>query len=127
MTAQGAVSGKCWGEEQDDESSVRHCRGCGVVCGDVGVVGILPAQMSRVIRSLEAKHGKPLIDCSINPEDKRRIDVCRTEAGVKAHATYRSSRLMATVAILAELTQKDRNEFMRLLRLSRGHLAKQLS
>ncbi len=90
-------------------------------------IGVLPAQMSRVIRSLEAKHGKPLIDCSINPEDKRRIDVRRTEAGVKAHAAYRASRLMATVAILGELTQKDRNEFMRLLRMIRGHLAKQLS
>ncbi len=90
-------------------------------------IGVLPAQMSRVVRSLEAKHGKPLIDCSINPADKRRIDVRRSEAGVKAHAAYRTTRLMATVAILAELTQKDRNEFMRLLRLIRGHLAKQLS
>ncbi len=33
-------------------------------------IRVLPAQMSRVIRSLESKSDKPLIKCRINPQDK---------------------------------------------------------
>lgn len=89
-------------------------------------IGILPAQMSRVIRTLENKFARPLIQCAINPGDKRRIDVRLTEAGRRAHQAFRSSRLSAAVAILGELREKDRTEFMRLLRLIRGSLANQL-
>src|SRR5437870_211463 len=38
------------------------------------MLGVLPAQMSRIIRSLEARE-RPLIACRINPHDKRKIDV----------------------------------------------------
>ena len=44
-------------------------------------IGVLPAQMSRVIRSLENKSDGPLISCQINPADKRKIDVELTDAG----------------------------------------------
>lgn len=90
-------------------------------------IGILPAQMSRVVRALESKHGRPLIACAINPDDKRRIDVRPTEAGRKAHSAFRSSRLQSTMAILGELAEADRTEFMRLLRMIRRSLANQLS
>src|SRR5271154_2469917 len=46
-------------------------------------LGVLPAQMSRVIRSLENRQ-VAFITCRINPQDKRKIDVCLTEAGEKA-------------------------------------------
>jgi hypothetical protein len=45
----------------------------------------LPAQMSRIIRSLEARE-RPMIVCRINPQDKRKIDVCLTAAGEKGCA-----------------------------------------
>src|ERR1700730_1779812 len=46
-----------------------------MIVGDIQrILGILPAQMSRVIRSLESRE-RPLIECSINARDKRKIDV----------------------------------------------------
>jgi len=89
-------------------------------------IGVLPAQMSRVIRALESKSGRPFIACSINPVDKRRIDVCLTDAGRKVHAAYRSARLAQTVGMLATLREKDRTEFMRILRVLREKLSNQL-
>lgn len=78
-------------------------------------IHILPAQMSRVIRSLEAKAGKPLIHCRINPKDKRKIDVTLTDAGKKAHQAFREARLAATIDLVSDLTPADRAEFMRIM------------
>ena len=36
------------------------------------VIQALPAQMSRIIRSLENKGDKSYVECSINPKDKRK-------------------------------------------------------
>ncbi|HUW84840.1 MAG TPA: MarR family transcriptional regulator [Phycisphaerae bacterium] len=82
-------------------------------------IGVLPAQMSRVVRSLESKTDEPLIHCAINPQDRRRIDVTLTEAGRHAYHEYRESRLSGAVEVLAELKDRDRREFMRLLRVIR--------
>ncbi len=79
-------------------------------------IHVLPAQMSRVIRSLEAKSGKPLIRCRINPKDKRKVDVTLTDAGRKAHQAFREARLAVTMDLVAHLTPADRSEFMRILR-----------
>src|SRR4051812_1598542 len=44
-----------------------------LIVGDIQrQLGVLPAQMSRIIRSLEDRD-QPLIACSINPQDKRKI------------------------------------------------------
>src|SRR5438552_2264390 len=52
-----------------------------MIVGDIQrLLGVLPAQMSRVIRSLEARQW-PLIGCRINSNDKRKIDVGLTEVG----------------------------------------------
>jgi DNA-binding MarR family transcriptional regulator len=90
-------------------------------------IGVLPAQMSRVIRSLESKGDKPLIACHINPEDKRKIDVEITPAGRKAHQSYREHKLGSTLKILQSLDEDDRAEFMRILRLIRGNTLKDMS
>ena len=46
-----------------------------MIVGDIQrILGILPAQMSRIIRSLE-DHTPPLIACQINSHDKRKVDV----------------------------------------------------
>src|SRR5437667_9392778 len=55
-----------------------------MIVGDIQrLLGVLPAQMSRIIRSLENRP-QPLISCQINPRDKRKVDVCLTPVGSKA-------------------------------------------
>ena len=56
-------------------------------------IGVLPAQMSRIVRSLERDFPKPLIQCRLNPDDKRKIDVSLTAAGKIAHTQFRDLRL----------------------------------
>jgi DNA-binding MarR family transcriptional regulator len=89
-------------------------------------IGVLPAQMSRIMRSLESKYGSPLIDCKINTSDKRRIDVRLTDSGCSAYDAFRAARLAVSVAVLEHLHEPDRLEFMRILRVIRKQLAKQL-
>ncbi|HSW45681.1 MAG TPA: MarR family transcriptional regulator [Phycisphaerae bacterium] len=79
-------------------------------------IGVLPAQMSRIIRSLESKGGKPLVRCAINAEDKRKIDVDLTAVGQEAHHVYREAKLGAIQKSLESLSEHDRDEFMRILR-----------
>lgn len=90
-------------------------------------IGVLPAQMSRIIRSLEDKAGTAYISCGINSEDRRRIDVHLTPDGRKAHEAYRRVRLGLTTQVLSEMGPEDRREFMRLLRLMRGIIRNHLS
>src|ERR1700687_351467 len=72
--------------------AILHDRGTANV-GDIQkILGVLPAQMSRIIRSLENRHG-PLIACRINPRDKRKIDVTLTEEGTKAYHSYQAVRV----------------------------------
>jgi len=90
-------------------------------------IGVLPAQMSRIIRSLESKGDQPLIACRINPHDKRKIDVELTPAGVKAQENYRQVKLGSIQKLLLSLTERDRAEFMRLVRLIRESARNSLS
>ncbi len=87
-------------------------------------IGVLPAQMSRVIRSLESKGDHPLIACKINQTDKRKIDVELTDAGRKAYQEYRRIKLGSIEKILSGLSDQDRKEFMRLLRSIRDNMQK---
>ncbi len=81
-------------------------------------IGILPAQMSRLIRSLEAKGG--LVECKINENDRRKIDVSLTKSGKKAHAQYQATRRATTLEFLAHLDPDDREVFMRVIRSFRN-------
>src|SRR5436305_11489109 len=66
-----------------------------MIVGDIQrILGVLPAQMSRIIRSLEGRPA-PLVACQINPHDKRRIDVQLTPAGEEALARYAAPRVRA--------------------------------
>ncbi len=80
-------------------------------------VGVLPAQMSRLIRSLERKAANPLVSCSLNPDDKRKIDVTLTDEGRKAHNAYQTAKLSAAMSILMGLDEVDRKDMQRLLQL----------
>ena len=79
-------------------------------------IGVLPAQMSRVIRALESKFDQPLIASAINPDDKRKVDVSLTPAGRKAHQQFRQARLSQAVDILAKMPTQDLEDFMRVVR-----------
>ena len=79
-------------------------------------IGVLPAQMSRIVRALEEQGGRGYVECRINPQDRRRIDVSLTPAGEKAHKEYRAARLRSMRESLSALPPEDRLHFMRMLR-----------
>jgi DNA-binding MarR family transcriptional regulator len=87
-------------------------------------IGVLPAQMSRIVRSLEDKGGEAYIKCTINPQDRRKIDVVITPAGRKALSAYREERLGATMKVLSILEPPERDELMRIFRKISAHLSK---
>jgi DNA-binding MarR family transcriptional regulator len=78
------------------------------------MLGVLPAQMSRIIRALETRD-HPLIACRINPQDKRKIDVALTPAGVVAFQDYQTVRVRTISGLLHNLTDEDREDLQRLL------------
>jgi DNA-binding MarR family transcriptional regulator len=81
-----------------------------MIVGDIQrMLGVLPAQMSRVIRALESRD-RPLIACRINPQDKRKIDVCLTAAGDKALCEYRDYRVRGIAELLRQLPAEDLEE-----------------
>jgi DNA-binding MarR family transcriptional regulator len=79
-------------------------------------IGVLPAQMSRIVRALEEQGGRGYVECRINAQDRRRVDISLTSAGEKAHNEYRSARLGSILHILSVLNLEDRTHFMRILR-----------
>ena len=78
-----------------------------MIVGDIQrLLGVLPAQMSRIIRSLEDRPA-PLITCRINPQDKRKIDVAMTESGERALQEYRSVRARRIAELLQDLSEGE--------------------
>ncbi|MBL7140344.1 MAG: MarR family transcriptional regulator [Planctomycetes bacterium] len=70
-------------------------------------VGVLPAQMSRVLKALEQRYEEKLVICSINPEDKRKIDVSITPKGRRAVNAYRRSKIKTSIEALHSLSDQD--------------------
>jgi DNA-binding MarR family transcriptional regulator len=86
-----------------------------MIVGDIQrLLGVLPAQMSRIIRALENRD-RPLIACRINPRDKRKIDVCVTSAGEKALLDYRDASVSRIVEHLRQLSDEDQEDLNRTL------------
>jgi DNA-binding MarR family transcriptional regulator len=86
-----------------------------MIVGDIQrVLGVLPAQMSRIIRALEGRD-RPLITCRINSRDKRKIDVCLTPPGEKALTDYREASISRIVEHLRHLTDDEQEDLTRLL------------
>ncbi len=86
-----------------------------LIVGDIQrSLGVLPAQMSRVIRSLEGR-AQPLIVCRINPRDKRKIDVALTPAGLQACQDYQDARLHHIADLLSRLKEENLEDLHRLL------------
>src|SRR5262245_16432390 len=87
-----------------------------LIVGDIQRhLGVLPAQMSRIIRALETRE-RPLISCRINAQDKRKIDVALTPAGRAAFQEYQSSRVRTIATLLGNLSAADLDELYRLVR-----------
>jgi DNA-binding MarR family transcriptional regulator len=86
-----------------------------MIVGDIQrVLGILPAQMSRIIRALENRE-HPLIECRINPRDKRKIDVALTGHGEKMLLDYQTARIGRIVDRLQNLADDDQEDMIRAL------------
>jgi DNA-binding MarR family transcriptional regulator len=86
--------------------SLLHAHGTMIV-GDIQkLLGVLPAQMSRVVRSLENRE-RPLIVCNINSRDKRKVDVALTVAGEKALVEYQAARVGLLVERLQRLGEDE--------------------
>jgi DNA-binding MarR family transcriptional regulator len=94
--------------------SILQANGTMIVGNIQKLLGILPAQMSRVIRSLENRE-RPMIQCRINSRDKRKIDVCLTPYGEKALMDYQGVRVGRIVDRLRNLTEDDQEDVIRLL------------
>lgn len=93
-----------------------------MIVGDIQrLLGVLPAQMSRIIRSLENRDHS-LILCSINPRDKRKIDVCLTPFGEQALFEYRGARIRRIAECLRDLPDDDQDDLLRLLNKLHGLL-----
>lgn len=86
-----------------------------MIVGDIQrLLGVLPAQMSRIIRALENRD-RPLISCRINLRDKRKVDVCLTPAGEKALLDYRNASVSRIVEHLRQLSDDDQDDLTRTL------------
>lgn len=90
-------------------------------------LSVLPAQMSRVLRSLENKGSRPYIRCEINERDKRVRDVTITEAGRAVCKGFQATRVAETERIVRMLDPEDRAQFMRVLTMVRAALDKALA
>lgn len=86
-----------------------------LIVGDIQrQLGVLPAQMSRIIRSLENRE-LPLITCRINPHDKRKIDVALTPEGMAAFQDHQSVRIGSICNLLGKLSEDDLEDLQRLM------------
>src|SRR4051794_38639142 len=86
-----------------------------MIVGDIQrLLGVLPAQMSRIIRALETRD-RPLIACRINPRDKRKIDVYLTPSGMAAFQEYQAARVRTISSLLNHLGDDDLNDLQRLI------------
>jgi DNA-binding MarR family transcriptional regulator len=84
-----------------------------IIVGDIQrLLGVLPAQMSRIIRALEGRE-RPLIQCRINARDKRKVDVALTSAGEKALMEYQTSRVARLAERLRALADDDLEDLIR--------------
>lgn len=90
-------------------------------------IGVLPAQMSRIVRALEQHGGRGYVECRINARDRRCVDIALTERGKEAHHAYRAARMGTMYQVLAVLPPDDRQHFMRIMRQIRTAFESRLS
>ena len=85
-----------------------------MIVGDIQrLLGVLPAQMSRIVRALEGRE-RPLIHCRINARDKRKVDVVLTAAGEKALLEFQTARVARLAERLRTLDNGDLDDLVHL-------------
>jgi DNA-binding MarR family transcriptional regulator len=94
--------------------SLLHEQGTMIVGHIQRLLGVLPAQMSRIIRALEERP-VPFIACRINAQDKRKIDVTLTPAGENALLEYQTHRVRGIAELLRKLPEEGQADLSRLL------------
>ena|SRR5947209_1551166 len=93
-----------------------------MIVGDIQrLLGILPAQMSRIIRGLES-HNPPCIQCQINLQDKRKIDVTLTDAGARALSDYEQLRVQGITDVIRNMPEEEREQLNRMVEKLRAAL-----
>ena len=101
--------------------SLLHDNGTMIVGDLQRLLGVLPAQMSRVIRALENRD-RPSIHCRINSSDKRKIDVVLTGMGEKALLDYQGKRVRRIAEQLQSLSEDEQDDLLRVLHKLHGLL-----
>jgi DNA-binding MarR family transcriptional regulator len=101
--------------------AILHDHGTMVVGHIQRLLGVLPAQMSRVIRSLEDRE-RPMIACHINPRDKRKVDVSITPAGAKALQEFQAIRIGRISAALRDLPAEAQEELGQVIEKLRNRI-----
>jgi DNA-binding MarR family transcriptional regulator len=85
-------------------------------------VGVLPAQMSRIIKALEHRYDEKLVVCSIHPSDKRKINVAITPKGHRAVHAYRDAKIKASIEAFRSLSDEDLRAMESILaKVARAH------
>jgi len=85
-----------------------------MIVGDIQrLLGVLPAQMSRIVRALEGRE-RPLIHCRIDSRDKRKVDVVLTTAGEKALLEFQNARVARLAERLRSLDNGDLDDLVHL-------------
>lgn len=86
-----------------------------MIVGDIQrILGVLPAQMSRLIRALENR-AEPLVTCQINTADKRKINVQLTDAGARSLVDHSAPRVQAIASLFRRLSDDEREALDHLL------------
>jgi DNA-binding MarR family transcriptional regulator len=75
-------------------------------------IGVLPAQMSRILRNLESSR---FVLRDINREDKRRVNIVIMERGCEVFERARSIKLARITEALETLTPEEQDLFVALL------------
>ncbi len=91
------------------------------------LLAVRPAQMSRIIRSLENKEKSSLIKCEINPTDKRKVNVQATDSGKKAYTECMKLRLAANLKLLEHLEESEQKELKKVLSAYRRIMSAEMS
>jgi len=78
----------------------------------IKAINVLPAQMSRIVRNLE---DAGFASGSINPDDKRKVNISVTKKGKQVYTKYRKAKLGPLIDALERLTPNERSQFMSLI------------
>jgi DNA-binding MarR family transcriptional regulator len=121
------VSKRSWVESSNQTSAITESEFlaleylCEVGTTSVGEIqhhiNVVPAQMSRLLRRLEAEM---LVTTAINPNDRRKVDVTISDTGRAIRDEYRKAKLAPIVSALDRLTSEERTEFMNLVKKMTG-------